>query len=333
MIVENDVNALAVLAIHEVHYTDRDLVVVGVFDEGVGGGLVMGHGGLRRGDGRAMEIGHLAVGFPPGQDPEQNLPTGSRTGYVPAATGFRARCSCGQLGHVQSPSATPSRVEAFDGGTLEQISQIDARGHGVQASTGRIRAWRCRPRPAGACQQHRQPEQGNHANLPPSLAAAEHKPHTAGAGSHCRQNRDHPAWAVMSPITVGSAPSPPASRMPRCWSTSRSGVRAKSFIEHALRLYGCKPGPRRGSQGLPPGVRMGRGSEPRRLGNRVRECPHPEVPRPRGRRGRDHRPDHHHHRVPDAPLLLRADLTMKGATRSRLERVELAERGPASSVT
>lgn len=33
------INALAVLAIHEVHSTDPDLVVVGVFDKGVGGGL------------------------------------------------------------------------------------------------------------------------------------------------------------------------------------------------------------------------------------------------------------------------------------------------------
>ena len=41
VVVENDVNALAVLAIHQVHYAEPDLVVVGVFDEGVGGGLVM----------------------------------------------------------------------------------------------------------------------------------------------------------------------------------------------------------------------------------------------------------------------------------------------------
>ena len=64
VIAENDVNALAVFAIHQIHYAVPDLVVVGVFDEGVGGGLVM-DGRLRRGgNGRAMEIGHLAVGFP-----------------------------------------------------------------------------------------------------------------------------------------------------------------------------------------------------------------------------------------------------------------------------
>ena len=74
VIVENDVNALAVLAIHQAHYAEPDLVVVGVFDEGVGGGLVM-DGRLRRGgNGRAMEIGHLAVGFPPGQQERQPDP-------------------------------------------------------------------------------------------------------------------------------------------------------------------------------------------------------------------------------------------------------------------
>ncbi len=41
MVVENNVNALAVLAIHQIRYTESDLVVVGVFDEGADGGLVL----------------------------------------------------------------------------------------------------------------------------------------------------------------------------------------------------------------------------------------------------------------------------------------------------
>jgi predicted NBD/HSP70 family sugar kinase len=102
VVVENDVNALAVLAIHQVHYAEADLVVVGVFDEGVGGGPVM-DGRLRRGgNGRAMEIGHLAVGFAPGQaeqppDLQESGPVGSS-----ALLGFRARCSCGHFGHVDT---------------------------------------------------------------------------------------------------------------------------------------------------------------------------------------------------------------------------------------
>ena len=115
VIAENDVNALAVFAIHQIHYAVPDLVVVGVFDEGVGGGLVM-DGRLRRGgNGRAMEIGHLSAGFPLGQDP-----------YSSAGTGFQARCACGQLGHVDTLAPPRRIVEEFGGGTLEQISQINA---------------------------------------------------------------------------------------------------------------------------------------------------------------------------------------------------------------
>src|SRR5436305_1462623 len=103
VIIENDVNALAVMAIHQIDYTDPDLVVVGVFNEGIGGGLVM-DGRLRRGDnGRAMEIGHLEVASPPGEDPEaQDFP-------VPTS-GFGMRCLCGQLGHVDT-LAPPRRIE------------------------------------------------------------------------------------------------------------------------------------------------------------------------------------------------------------------------------
>ena len=84
VIAENDVNALAMLTIHQIHYAVPDLVVVGVDDEGVGGGLVM-DGRLRRGgNGGAMEIGHISVGFPLGQDPYSSA-TGTR---------FKARCLC-----------------------------------------------------------------------------------------------------------------------------------------------------------------------------------------------------------------------------------------------
>ena len=116
VIAENDVNALAVLAIHQIHYAVPDLVVIGVFDEGVGGGLVMTRRLRRGGNGRAMEIGHLAVGFPLGQDP-----------YSPSAgTGFGTRCLCGQVGHVDALAPPRRIVEEFGGGTLEQIAQINA---------------------------------------------------------------------------------------------------------------------------------------------------------------------------------------------------------------
>jgi predicted NBD/HSP70 family sugar kinase len=253
VIVENDVNALAVLAINQIHYTDPDLVVVGVFDEGVGGGLVM-DGRLRRGDnGRAMEIGHLAVGLPPGHDPEQNLdgPQGGTTYPIATDTGFRARCSCGQLGHVDT-LATPSRiVEAFGEGTLEQISEIDALDIEFKRAQEVFRR-------AGDALGRALAHVSNIVNpnriiiyLPAALVDSERKSDTAGAAylAAVRTETTHAFAASQEPGYLrirAFPPSPP--------DVALLGARAvavcvmESFIEHALRLDGCKSEPRRGSQ-------------------------------------------------------------------------------------
>ena len=128
VIVENDVNALAVLAIHQARYSEPDLVVVGVFDEGVGGGLVM-DGRLRRGgNGRAMEIGHLAVGFPPGQ--QEQLPAPQELGLGALSAGlpdFYTRCWCGHFGHVDT-LAPPRRIQGMLGDVpLDQLGDIGSR--------------------------------------------------------------------------------------------------------------------------------------------------------------------------------------------------------------
>ena len=96
--------------------------MVGVFDEGVGGGLVM-DGRLRRGgNGRAMEIGHLAVGFPPGQQEQPPDPQELGSAELP---GFGARCWCGHFGHVDT-IATPRRIQGMRGDIpLDQLGQID----------------------------------------------------------------------------------------------------------------------------------------------------------------------------------------------------------------
>ena len=240
VIIENDVNALAVLAINEIHYTEPDLVVVGVFDDGIGGGLVL-DGRLRRGNsGRAMEIGHLAVGFPPGQDPEQNL-TGSEG----------ARCSCGQPGHVDT-LATPRRiVEAFGGGTLEQICEIDAPDREFKRAQELFKR-------SGAVLGRALAHVSNTVNpnriimyLPPSLAAAEHRPGSAGA-AYLKAVRIEVARAFAAssePDYLRIRAFPPKSQ-----DVALLGARAaavcvlESFIEHALRLDGCKSVPRRGNQ-------------------------------------------------------------------------------------
>lgn len=98
VLIENDIDSWAVQAAQESHSTQSDLVVVVVFDEGIGGGLIM-DGRLRHGgDGRAMEIGHLQVGYLPGQQPPPAVDTG-----------FGAPCLCGRHGHVDT-IATPSRI-------------------------------------------------------------------------------------------------------------------------------------------------------------------------------------------------------------------------------
>lgn len=248
MIVENDVNALAVLAIHEVHYTDPDLVVVGVLDEGVGGGLVM-DGRLRRGDnGRAMEIGHLAVGFPPGDNPDG---LDAETVYAPApGTGLRTRCSCGQVGHVDT-LATPRRiVEAFGSGTLEQISEIDALDTEFKRAQDIFKR-------SGAALGRALAHVSNTVNpnriivyLPACLVAAEDKPDTAGAAylatARTEVNRAFAASGQRDYLRIRAFPQDPK-------DVALLGARAvavcvlESFIEHALRLDGCKPVPRRSS--------------------------------------------------------------------------------------
>ncbi|GAB7072084.1 ROK family protein [Mycobacterium hodleri] len=123
VVIENDVNALAVLAIHEEHYAVPDLVVVGVFDEGVGAGLVL-DGRLRRGgSGTAMEIGHLqvvhvpgtpgAVGFQDQAPPPEGLP---RT--------FKDPCECGRDGHVDT-RATSSRIAGELGVDFDDAVDLD----------------------------------------------------------------------------------------------------------------------------------------------------------------------------------------------------------------
>jgi predicted NBD/HSP70 family sugar kinase len=258
VVVENDVNALAVLAIHEIHYADPDLVVVGVFDEGVGGGLVM-DGRLRRGgNGRAMEIGHLAVGFPPGQDPEpQNLSDPLAAGPSAADAGFNARCGCGHFGHVDT-LATPRRIwEELGESSLDQISEIDTLDPRFERVSEVFKR-------SGAALGRGLAHVSNTVNpskvimyLPAALA--EPKPDSA-------------ATAYLSAVRAGVTRAFAASEQPtylsvRALPTERDdaallGAKAaaacvlESFIEHALRLDGCRTGHRRtatSSSGAPAG--------------------------------------------------------------------------------
>ena len=244
VVVENDVNALAVLAIHQVHYAEPDLVVVGVFDEGVGGGLVM-DGRLRRGgNGRAMEIGHLAVGFPPGQAEQPPNPQES------ALYGFDARCSCGHFGHVDT-LAPPRRIQGMLGEVaLDQLSAIDTRDPGFKRAHDVFAR-------SGAALGRALAHVSNTVNpsriiayLPGPLA--EPKPDTVAAAylGAVRQEVMHAFAAGNQPdyLIVRPLPAKPE-------DVALLGARAaavcvlESFMEHALRLDGCTTTLRRPGSG------------------------------------------------------------------------------------
>jgi predicted NBD/HSP70 family sugar kinase len=238
VIVENDVNALAVLAIHQIHYAVPDLVVVGVFDEGVGGGLVM-DGRLRRGgNGRAMEIGHLSVGFPLGRDPYAS----------PSGTGFNARCSCGQLGHVDTLAPPRRIVEEFGGRALERISEINIRDPEFQRAQQVFRR-------GGAALGRALAHVSDTVNpsrvimyLPAALA--EPKPDTAAAAylDAARQEVTYAFAASDQPdyLRVRAFPANPHD-IALLGSQAAAVCVLEAFIEHALRLDGCKTGSRRTS--------------------------------------------------------------------------------------
>ena len=241
VIVENDVNALAVLAIHQAHYAEPDLVVVGVFDEGVGGGLVM-DGRLRRGgNGRAMEIGHLAVGFPPGQQEQPPDPQepgrGARSAGLPD---FTTRCWCGHFGHVDT-LATPRRIQGMLGDVpLDQLGEIGSSDPQFEEAQ-RVFAR------SGAALGRALAHVSNTVNptrvityLPSALA--EPKPETAAA-AYCSAVRQEVASAFAAGDTGEYLKIRPLPAKPE--DLALLGARAaavcvlESFIEHALRLDGC----------------------------------------------------------------------------------------------
>lgn len=248
IVVENDVNALAVLAIHEAHYAEPDLVVVSVFDEGVGGGLVM-DGRLRRGgNGKAMEIGHLAVGFPPGEEPEARYLMAEPT----AGAGFDGPCACGHFGHVDT-LATPSRIRGELGvaklGDMADVAASDKDYSRARAAFGR----------GGAALGRAMAHVSNTVNptklivyLP--IALAEPVPGSAAAAY-----LDGMRAEVSGAFAAGKHPDYIAVRAQPSGEKELAllGARAaaicvlESFIEHALRLDGCKSGLRRSGSRAP----------------------------------------------------------------------------------
>jgi predicted NBD/HSP70 family sugar kinase len=103
VVVENDTNAIAVWETYRHRYPERDMALVAVLDEGIGGALIIDGRVYRGGHGMAAEIGHLTVDYT--LTPERHRPP-PRTGHLP---GFKDPCPCGRYGHLDA-LATPSRI-------------------------------------------------------------------------------------------------------------------------------------------------------------------------------------------------------------------------------
>jgi predicted NBD/HSP70 family sugar kinase len=248
VVVENDVNALAVLAMHQMHYAESDLVVVAVFDEGVGGGLVM-DGRLRRGGkGMAMEIGHLTVGHAPGEghDAEDGGPIDADA----SLRDFDPRCPCGVVGHLDA-FATPRRIrEALGVSTTEEASAMPAR-----TSSGEPTRQYAVFHQAGAVLGRGLAHVINIVNptrlilyLPAELASVAPDSAAAAYGTAAKREREN-AYSTGAEDAVLNLEPLQAGTIPELGARAAAVCVLNSFIEHARGQDGCRAAQRPTSKG------------------------------------------------------------------------------------
>jgi len=112
VIVENDVNALAIHRYYRHSFRGLDVALVAVFRQGVGGALILDGRMYRGSSGMAPEPGHLAVDYPRISEGTRKRPLALDTGK---RLTFDDECLCStrdhrMFGHVDTV-ATPSRIE------------------------------------------------------------------------------------------------------------------------------------------------------------------------------------------------------------------------------
>jgi len=113
VIVENDVNALAIHGYYERSFEGLDVALTAVYRQGVGGALILNGRVYRGAGGMAPEPGHLPVEYPEDQ-PGWSLPAW-RPSTAEGRT-FSDECLCSTkerraYGHVET-LAVPARIEA-----------------------------------------------------------------------------------------------------------------------------------------------------------------------------------------------------------------------------
>lgn len=90
IIVDNDVNVLAVLKTYQLRLLDREMAVVAVFDDGIGAALVIDGRVYRGARGMVGKIGHCLV-------PAEPDTGGEGEGKEPSVLRASAKCHCGGL--------------------------------------------------------------------------------------------------------------------------------------------------------------------------------------------------------------------------------------------
>ena len=126
VVVDNDLNLLAVRETYRSDYTERNMAVLAVLPDGVGAGLILNGHVYRGGGGMAGEPGHQTVSV-------RAKPPRHLTGHTDGASYFSAVCECGHANHVDC-YATPSRLLAGAG----TASLAQAAGQPASDNKGRL---------------------------------------------------------------------------------------------------------------------------------------------------------------------------------------------------
>lgn len=117
VVVDNDVNVLAVLETYDPRSPEQDLAVIAVFEDGIGSALIVNGNVYRGGHGMAGEIGHLHIPIETrGLDDTREHPASSPRDPVDRLPGFFDLCPCKRTsGHLDC-YATPERIRGQLGG-------------------------------------------------------------------------------------------------------------------------------------------------------------------------------------------------------------------------
>lgn len=128
VIIDNDINVLAVLETYRPRFPDREMAVVAVFDDGIGAALIIDGRVYRGSRGMAGEIGHCLIPVEPEAGVEQDE-------IRPTSMKSFAKCHCGGLRHLDC-YATPVRIlrqlvendfDGFDETARQQFDEMTRR--------------------------------------------------------------------------------------------------------------------------------------------------------------------------------------------------------------